>query len=58
MDRAGIPYTFINYPGAKHAFTNPGATELGKKFQIPLEYSKSADKKSWNEMKKFFKEVL
>ena len=32
--------------------------EVGKKFGIPLEYDKKADRKSWKEMKKFFKNVL
>jgi dienelactone hydrolase len=36
MKEAGIEYEFNNYPGAKHAFTNPGATKLGKQFNIPL----------------------
>ena len=58
MTNAGVNYRFINYPDAKHAFTNPAATEVGKKFGIPLEYNKKADRKSWKEMKKFFKNVL
>ncbi|WP_406663814.1 dienelactone hydrolase family protein [Gallaecimonas sp. GXIMD1310] len=35
------------YPGAKHSFTNPQATELGKRFNMPLAYDKQADQKSW-----------
>lgn len=58
MNRAGVDYRFVSYPGAKHAFTNPAATESGRKFGLPLEYNKSADRKSWNEMKKFLMEVL
>lgn len=58
MSDAGVDYRFIDYPNAKHAFTNPAATENGKKFGAPLEYNKSADRKSWKEMKKFFKKVL
>lgn len=51
----GLPteFNFVNLPGAKHAFTNPDATENGKKFKLPLEYSESADKKSWSLMKDF-----
>jgi dienelactone hydrolase len=53
MKAAKVDYKFVNYPGAKHAFTNPGADELGAKFKIPLAYQEEADKKSWNEMKGF-----
>lgn len=58
MTRAGVDYRFINYPGAKHAFTNPAATENGKKFGLPMEYNESADRKSWIETKKFLMGVL
>jgi dienelactone hydrolase len=58
MTEAGADYTFIVYPGAMHAFSNPAATELGKKFKIPIAYNAKADKASWAEMKKFMKETL
>ncbi len=47
MDEAGANYEVIEYPAAKHGFTNPGATELGTKFNIPLAYDEQADKDSW-----------
>ncbi|MCW9030919.1 MAG: dienelactone hydrolase family protein [Gammaproteobacteria bacterium] len=53
MKAAKVDYKFINYPNAKHAFTNPDADELGAKFKIPLAYNEEADKKSWQEMKGF-----
>ncbi len=53
MKAAGVNFKFINYPGAKHAFTNPGADKFGKKFKIPLAYNAKADKKSWAEMQRF-----
>jgi len=53
MDSIGAPYTFKGYAGAKHAFTNPAATEMGKKFSIPVEYNAAADTASWNDMKVF-----
>jgi dienelactone hydrolase len=53
MEAAGVDYTFIAYPGAKHAFTDESATEKGKKFGMPLEYNAEADEKSWEEMTKF-----
>lgn len=58
MKKAGVDYRFISYPGAKHAFTNPAATELGKRFGLPLAYNAEADKKSWDEMKQFFKDLF
>ncbi|SFD88660.1 Dienelactone hydrolase [Chitinophaga sp. CF118] len=54
MDSVGIPYTFKEYAGATHAFTNPEATEKGKKFNLPIEYNAAADTASWNDMKAFF----
>ena len=53
MTAAGVDYTFIEYPGAMHAFTNPDATENGKKFELPLAYDATADEKSWAELQKF-----
>ncbi len=50
MDAAEVDYEFIAYPGAKHAFTNPAATDNGKKFGMPLAYNADADAKSWAEM--------
>lgn len=58
MQSAGVDYRFIDYPGAVHAFTNPAATENGKKFNLPLAYDADADKKSWDEMQGFLRTVL
>ena len=58
MKTAHVDFKFISYPGAKHAFTNPGADVFGNKFKIPLAYNAEADKKSWLEMEKFLKNVL
>jgi len=54
MDSIGATYTFKSYPGALHAFSNPAATGLGKKFNMAIEYNKDADLNSWSDMKKFF----
>jgi dienelactone hydrolase len=40
FDAAKADYQVIEYPGVVHAFTNPEATELGKKFNLPLRYRK------------------
>lgn len=58
MDSAKINYKFINYPNALHAFTNPDATETGKKFNLPIAYDKQADEQSWKEMKTFLAEIF
>ncbi|MEM9446116.1 MAG: dienelactone hydrolase family protein [Verrucomicrobiota bacterium] len=58
MEVAGADLQFENYKGAVHSFTNPGATEIGKKFGLPLAYNKKADEKSWAEMQKFFDNIF
>lgn len=58
MDSVGAHYTFIQYAGATHAFTNPEATGLGKKFNLPIAYNAAADSASWNDMKSFFASVF
>lgn len=58
MDAAGVNYRFINYPGAKHSFTNPDADSFGKKFNLPLAYNEEADKDSWEQTQVFFKEIF
>jgi dienelactone hydrolase len=58
MDSAGVSYSAKVYPGATHAFSNPNATETGKKFKIPIAYNGAADTASWNEMKAFFSTIF
>ena len=58
MDSAGVEYTFKSYPNATHAFTNPAATENGKKFSIPIAYNAAADSASWKDMKEFFNRIF
>jgi len=58
MKSAGADFQFISYPGATHSFTNPEATELGKKFNMPIAYNADADKKSWDELKEFLKKIF
>jgi dienelactone hydrolase len=58
MKAAGADFRVISYPGALHSFTNPEATELGKKFNMPIAYNARADKESWNEMKRFLNAIL
>jgi dienelactone hydrolase len=58
MKAAGADFQVISYPGTVHSFTNPEATELGKKFNLPLAYNAEADKKSWHEMQKFLEKIF
>lgn len=58
MDAAGVDYKIVNYAGAKHSFTNPDSTALGKKFNLPLEYNAAADKDSWHKMQVFFDDIF
>lgn len=50
MDAAKATYEVNEYPNAKHAFTNPGATELGTQLKLPLEYNPEADTASWQKL--------
>jgi len=58
MDSVGAHYTFISYPGAMHAFTNPAATANGEKFKMPIAYNAAADTASWKDMQKLFATAL
>ena len=49
MDKAGVTYKVVTYPGAKHAFTNPDADKYGQEFKLPMAYNAAADKASWEE---------
>lgn len=58
MENAGVKYRFINYPGAKHSFTNPDADKYAEQFKMPVAYNAEADKQSWAEMSKFFEGIF
>jgi dienelactone hydrolase len=55
MASAKVPMTFIAYPGAVHAFTIPMAGNDNSKGAA---YNAAADKKSWQEFKKFLSKTL
>jgi dienelactone hydrolase len=55
MQKAGVPLTFIAYPGAVHAFTNPAAGDDNSK---GMAYNSEADKASWLAFEKFLKQVF
>ena len=58
MDAAKVDYKFVNYPGAVHAYTNPEATEKGKKYNLPLAYNAEVDKQAKSEAAKFLAGAL
>lgn len=58
MKDAGARYQFVNYPGAKHGFSNPDADRLGKATNLPIAYNADADKQSWEAMRKLFETRL
>jgi dienelactone hydrolase len=58
LDAENVNYTFISYPAATHAFTNKESTANGIKFNIPVAYNAAADRKSWEDMKQFFKTIF
>jgi len=58
FDAAKADSRVIEYPGAVHAFTNPEATALGKKFNLPLRYDAKANKEAEAEASRFFTAVF
>lgn len=53
MDAAGVNYEVVSYEGAMHAFSNPEATAMGEKFDLPLAYDAKADSLSEEAMVSF-----
>lgn len=58
MEAANADYRVVEYPGAKHAFTNPEATALGKKFNLPLAYDAKANKEAKAQADQLFAATL
>ena len=60
MNDGGFDYQFISYSGAVHAFTNPDADAAAAKNGLTgkVGYNAAADRRSWEHMKLFFREVL
>lgn len=58
MANAGAYFRVITYPGVKHAFTNPEADELGRRFNLPLAYNAEADRDSWRQLTEFLRDVF
>jgi dienelactone hydrolase len=58
FDAAKADLRVVQYPGAVHAFTNPEATALGQKFNLPLRYDAEADRQAKQEALSFFEDNL
>ena len=58
MTKAGASYRYVGYAGVMHSFTNPDADKYAAQFKLPLAYNKQADKDSWKQAMKFFKEIF
>ena len=56
MANAGVKLQLLSFPNAKHSFTNPGSTKVGKKYDMPLAYDEIADKESWAALEEFLDE--
>lgn len=55
MNNTQVKLTFVEYPGAVHAFTNPNAGNDNLKGAA---YNEAADKKSWLDFEKFLKKIF
>jgi len=58
LDAAKADYKIVEYPGAVHAFTNPEATAMGQKFNLPLRYDAKANEQAKAEASSFFAQVF
>ncbi|MBX3358228.1 MAG: dienelactone hydrolase family protein [Phycisphaeraceae bacterium] len=55
MADAKIAARVVEYPGAKHSFTNPDADKAN---MAPVAYNQQADEKSWADMRALFAETI
>jgi dienelactone hydrolase len=58
MEKAGVTYKAVTYPGTQHSFTNPDADKFGQEFKLPMAYNASADKASWEESMAFLADAF
>jgi len=55
MRKGGVDWYFVSYGNAVHSFSNPAAGNDNSKGAA---YNEKADKRSWEAMRKFFKEIF
>lgn len=58
MDSLEVAYKYESLPEAVHAYSNPDADSLGKKFNLPLAYNAKADSTSWAELEVFLARIF
>jgi dienelactone hydrolase len=58
MTDANVDLHYVSYPGARHSYSDPDATEKGKQFNIPFAYDAEATSQSRAETLKFFSGVF
>jgi hypothetical protein len=49
---------FLRIIEVEFSFTIMGATEMGKRFNLPLAYDEKSDQESWEELKKLLASAL
>jgi dienelactone hydrolase len=58
LEAAGTDYVWVDFAGAKHAFTNPGADAVAARTGLDVAYDQQADHRSWRYMQDFFDEIF
>ena len=58
MTDAKVDYRYVSYPGVKHAYSNPKASEWAEQFKLPFAYSAETTLLANVEASKFFSDVL
>lgn len=58
MTAARLDCEVVEYPGVKHAFTNPKADQKGELYDLPLRYDPDADVDSWGRLQNFLQKVF
>lgn len=55
---AKADYRVVTYPGAVHSFTNPEATALGQKFNLPMRFDAKANDEATAELLAFLAQAV
>lgn len=58
MQDAEADLTLVSFPGVLHSFTNPGAHQVAKEFDMPIGYDEKAATRSWNGTMRLYDEVF
>ncbi|WP_263645058.1 MULTISPECIES: dienelactone hydrolase family protein [Marinobacter] len=58
MQDAEADLTLVSFPGVLHSFTNPGADQVAKEFDMPIGYDEKAATRSWDGTMRLYDEVF